>query len=195
MEYGLMFNILLIFAFGKKTGMNIKSNKVGVIGSGSWATAIAKILLENVSQINWFFRKKETIEIFKELKNNPRYLQSVEFDLNRVQLFNNVNDLIKDSDIIVMAVPSVYLPDILKRSKKHLSHKQVLSGIKGIVSKENLLVVEYLQKNFNVPIQNIGVIAGPCHAEEVALEKLSYLTVACLDQVKAAAFARLLHNN
>ncbi len=175
--------------------MNIKTDKVGVIGSGSWATAIAKMLLENVSQINWFFRKKETIEIFKELRTNPRYLQSVEFDLSRIHFFNNVNDLISDSDIVVLAVPSAFLPELLKRSKKNLSKKFILSGIKGIVSKDNLLVVEYLHQQFNVPLKNMGVIAGPCHAEEVALEKLSYLTIASLDEAKAAGFARLIHSN
>lgn len=175
--------------------MNIKTDRVGVIGSGSWATAIAKMLLENVSQINWFFRKKDTIESFRELKANPRYLQSVEFDLNRIKFYDDINDIIRDSDIIVMAVPSAFLPLILKRAKKHITEKYILSGIKGIVSKENLLVVEYLNKNFKVPVENIGVIAGPCHAEEVAQEKLSYLTIACLDEVKATGFARLVHSN
>ncbi len=175
--------------------MNVKTDKVGIIGSGSWATANAKMLLENVSQINWFFRRKETIETFKELNANPRYLQSVEFDLNRINFYNNVNDIIKDSDIILLAVPSAFLPDLLKRSKKILRQKQILSGIKGIVSKENLLVVEYLHKNFSVPLENMGIIAGPCHAEEVALEKLSYLTIACLDEARAARFARLLHSS
>ncbi len=174
--------------------MNVKTDKVGIIGSGSWATAIAKMVLENVSQINWFFRRKDTIEMFKELNANPRYLQSVEFDLNRVHFYNNVNDLIKDSDIIVLAVPSAFLPEVLKRSKKYLAKKHILSGIKGIVSKENLLVLEYLNKNFAVPLVNMGVIAGPCHAEEVALEKLSYLTIASLDEAKASRFARLLHS-
>jgi glycerol-3-phosphate dehydrogenase (NAD(P)+) len=103
--------------------MNIKTDKVGIIGSGSWATALAKMVLENVSQINWFFRRKETIESFKELNANPRYLQSVEFDLGRIHFYNNVNDLLNDSDIIVLAVPSAFLPDVLKRSKKYLSKK------------------------------------------------------------------------
>jgi glycerol-3-phosphate dehydrogenase (NAD(P)+) len=174
--------------------MNIKTDKIGIIGSGSWATAIAKMLLENVSQINWYFRKKDTIELFKELKANPRYLQSVEFDLNRIHFYNDINDIIRDSDILVLAVPSAFLPLILKRAKKFISEKYILSGIKGIVSKENLLVVEYLNKNFKVPFENMGVIAGPCHAEEVALEKLSYLTVASLDETKASGFARLIHS-
>src|SRR5690554_7051879 len=104
--------------------MNIKTDRVGILGSGSWATAIAKMLLENVSQVNWFFRKKDTIEQFKELGSNPRYLQSVEFDINRIKFYNNSNDLIKNSEIIVMAVPSAFLPDVLKRSKNYLSDRK-----------------------------------------------------------------------
>jgi len=175
--------------------MNIKTDKTGIIGSGSWATAIAKMLLENVGQINWFFRRTDTIESFKELGNNPRYLQSVEFDTERINFYNDVDEIVEDSDIIVLAVPSAFLPEILSGLKTDLSSKYFLSGIKGIVTHENLLIVEYLNKHFNVPYENVGVIAGPSHAEEVALEKLSYLTVASIDETKAANFARLIQSN
>lgn len=175
--------------------MNIETDRIAVIGSGSWATAISKILLENVGQINWFIRKSETIENFKKLKSNPRYLQSVEFDVARINFYDDINEIIEECNILVLAVPSAYLPSILSKLKIDLSNKYILSGIKGIVSKENLLVVEYLHKYFNVPFENVGVIAGPCHAEEVALEKLSYLTVASQNQEKAANFARLIHCN
>lgn len=174
------------------TGMNIKTNKVAVIGSGSWATALAKMLLENVTQINWYLRKPETIENFREIGHNPRYLQNVEFDTNRINFYTNIDEIIEESDILVLAIPSAYLPAILKNVKTDISNKYVLSGIKGIISEENLLIVQYLNKHFNVPLENMGVIAGPCHAEEVALERLSYLTVASLDENKAEDFARLI---
>lgn len=175
--------------------MNIKTDKVGVIGSGSWATAIAKMLLENTNEINWFFRKAETIETFKSLSYNPRYLQSVEFELDRIHFFNDINEIIEESDILVLAIPSAFLPRILGDVSIDLSNKYFLSGIKGIVTRENLLVVEYLNKFFDVPFESVGVIAGPCHAEEVALEKLSYLTVASHDEEKASNFAQLIHND
>lgn len=174
--------------------MNIKKDRTGIIGSGSWATAIAKMLMENVNQMNWFFRRKETIESFKALGNNPRYLQSVEFDTERINFYNDVDEIVEDSDIIVLAVPSAFLPEVLGSLKTDLSSKYFLSGIKGIVTRENLLVAEYLNKSFNVPFENVGVIAGPCHAEEVALEKLSYLTVASIDETKAANFAKLIRS-
>ena len=175
--------------------MNIKTNKVAVIGSGSWATAVAKMLLENVEQINWFFRKPETIEQFEKYKNNPRYLRSVEFDTNRINFYTDINKITEESDILVLAIPSAYLPIILKGLKTNISKKYILSGIKGIVSDENLLVVEYLHKFFDVPFDMMGVIAGPCHAEEVALERLSYLTIASLDEEKAESFAGLIKSD
>lgn len=172
--------------------MNIKTNKVAVIGSGSWATAIAKMLLENAKQINWFMRKPETTEHFEKDGHNPRYLQNVEFDTNRITFYNDIDEVIAESEILVLAVPSAYLPNILSNLKTDISKKYILSGIKGILSEENLLVVQYMNKYFGVPYENMGVIAGPCHAEEVALERLSYLTIASLDETKANNFARLI---
>ncbi len=172
--------------------MNITTNKVAVIGSGSWATALAKMLLENVYHINWYLRKPETIEHFGKFGHNPRYLQNVEFDASRISFYNDIDEITEDSDILVLATPSAYVPSILGNLKSDISKKYILSGIKGIVSEENLLVVQYLNKYFKVPYENMGVLAGPCHAEEVALERLSYLTVACLDEKKAGNFARLI---
>ncbi|MCD6354512.1 MAG: NAD(P)H-dependent glycerol-3-phosphate dehydrogenase [Prolixibacteraceae bacterium] len=175
--------------------MNIKTNKVAVIGSGSWATAISKMLLENISQINWFFRKRETVEQFKKIKHNPRYLRDIEFDTDRINFYNDINSITEDSDILVLAIPSAFLPVILKNLKTDISKKYILSGIKGIVSDENLLVVEFLNNHFNIAFEAMGVIAGPCHAEEVALERLSYLTVASPDEVKARQFAGLIKSD
>ncbi len=172
--------------------MNLKTKRVAVIGSGSWATALSKMLLENVKQINWFMRKPETIELFEKHGHNPRYLPGVEFDTNRINFFSDINETVEESDILVFAIPSAYLPIILEDLTVDISKKYILSGIKGIVSEENLLVVEYLNKFFKVDYKNVGVIAGPCHAEEVALEYLSYLTIASQDEDKAASFARLI---
>jgi len=175
--------------------MNIKTKKVAVIGSGSWATAVSKMLLENVKHINWFIRKPETIELFERYKHNPRYLPGAEFDTNRISFFSDINEIAEESDILVLTVPSAYLPVILGNLTVDISKKYFLSGIKGIVTDENLLVVEYLNKYFNVKYENMGVLAGPCHAEEVALEYLSYLTVASPDEDKATSFAKLIKSH
>ena len=167
--------------------------KVAVIGNGSWATALVKILCNNVEQVNWFVRKQEDVEYINKYNHNPRYLSSVEFAPKSLKLFSDLEKCIQESDFIVLAVPSAFCHDVLKDIPKELlKDKIVFSAIKGIIPQYNLIVGEYLNKIFEGPLDQIGVIAGPCHAEEVALEKLSYLTLACTDVVKAEQLAQLL---
>ncbi|MGZ3862700.1 MAG: NAD(P)H-dependent glycerol-3-phosphate dehydrogenase [Bacteroidia bacterium] len=166
---------------------------VAVIGTGSWATALVKLLCNNVERVNWFVRKEEDAIYIGKYNHNPRYLSSVEFAPESLNLFSDLNNCIQSSDIIVLAVPSAFCHDVLKDVPKELfKDKIVFSAIKGIIPQYNLIVGEYLNKAFEIPLENIGVIAGPCHAEEVALEKLSYLTLACTDIVKAEQLGQLL---
>jgi glycerol-3-phosphate dehydrogenase (NAD(P)+) len=168
-------------------------SRIAVIGTGSWATALVKLLGNNVTGVNWFVRKPEDAEYIGKYNNNPRYLSSVSFVPESLNLFSDLNKCIGDSDIIVLAVPSAFCNDVLKDVPKELlKNKIIFSAIKGIIPEHNLIVGEYLHKVFEVPLNHIGVIAGPCHAEEVALEKLSYLTLACTDITKAETLAELL---
>ncbi|MBC7862954.1 MAG: NAD(P)H-dependent glycerol-3-phosphate dehydrogenase [Bacteroidia bacterium] len=154
--------------------------KIGVIGGGSWATALVKILCNNVTAVNWWLRSADDVEHLRKFNHNPKYLTSVEFQQEKIVLFNEVEKIIEASDIIILAVPSAFCHSVLKTLPKEiLKNKIVFSAIKGIIPEYNLIVGEYLNKVFEVPFQNIGVITGPCHAEEVAMEKLSYLTLAC----------------
>jgi glycerol-3-phosphate dehydrogenase (NAD(P)+) len=156
------------------------SKKIGVIGSGSWATAIVKILSNNCDTINWYFRNETDVDYIKANKHNPKYLSSVDFDLKKISFFTSVKECISKSDIIILSIPSAFLHTSLKGiEKSDLGNKIVFSAIKGIIPEYNLIVGEYLNTVYEVPFENIGVITGPCHAEEVALEKLSYLTIAC----------------
>lgn len=158
--------------FGKKS--------IGVIGSGSWATAIVKILCNNSSHINWYFRSEDDIKYVSEHHHNPKYLSSVDFDLNKIELFSDVKSCIEKSDILILAIPSAFLhKSICEIPKSVFKDKIIFSAIKGIIPEYNLIVGEYLHTVYEIPFDHIGVITGPCHAEEVALEKLSYLTIAC----------------
>lgn len=160
--------------------------KIAVIGSGSWATAIVKILSNNSNNINWYFRNQTDIEYMNQYHHNPRYLSSVYFEAEKLKLSSDLLKSIDNSDIIILAIPSAFLHDTLKNIPvKSFENKIVFSAIKGIVPEYNLIVGEYLNTVFQIPLSNIGVITGPCHAEEVALEKLSYLTIACSDIKKA----------
>jgi glycerol-3-phosphate dehydrogenase (NAD(P)+) len=165
---------------------NMFSNsKIAIIGSGSWATALAKIMLHNVESINWYFRIPDNIEQFKRFKHNPNYLRGVEFDTDRIHFYDDINKAIEHVDIVVLTIPSAFLKDALSQVTVDLSQKFIVSAIKGIVPGDNLIVGQFLHQYFNIPYDRIGVIAGPCHAEEVALERLSYLTIACPDVKKS----------
>jgi len=169
-----------------------ESSKVGIIGSGSWATAIAKLLLNNVSSINWHFRNKEYIDKFRKHKHNPNYLTGVEFNMDDIFLSTDINEIVEKSDILVIAIPSAFLKDVLKSLTIPLKDKFVVSAIKGLVPDENLIIGSYMTKQYDIPPESLGVISGPCHAEEVALERLSYLTISCQDVSKARVFSTLL---
>jgi glycerol-3-phosphate dehydrogenase (NAD(P)+) len=167
---------------------------IAIIGSGSWATALAKLFLNNTAGINWFIRKEEDIAHMREYKTNPRYLSSVEFDTDKITFYHSIQDCIRHSDYLVLAIPSAFLHDSFSSlGPKDLENKILFSAIKGIVPQHNLIVGEYLHKVFNVPLENIGVITGPCHAEEVALEKLSYLTIASINTARAQVLSGLLN--
>jgi glycerol-3-phosphate dehydrogenase (NAD(P)+) len=158
------------------------SHKIAVIGGGSWATAIVKMLCNNVnadSKIGWWIRNPATIDYIKKFRHNPRYLSSVELNLDKLELSSDIATTIKNHDIIIMAVPAAFLEESLKGlTKENFKNKIIFSAIKGIVPRPLLIVGEYFNQEFAIPYSHIGVITGPCHAEEVALEKLSYLTIA-----------------
>ncbi|GLB48396.1 NAD(P)H-dependent glycerol-3-phosphate dehydrogenase [Neptunitalea lumnitzerae] len=166
--------------------------KVAVIGGGSWATAIVKILCENLDYVGWYMRNTAAIEHIKREKHNPNYISSVEFETEKLGLTSNINEAVAEADILVFAIPSAFLESELKNLNVPLKNKIVFSAIKGIVPETGLIVGEHFHNLYEVPFENIGVITGPCHAEEVALERLSYLTIACWDSEKAKTVAKAM---
>lgn len=168
--------------------------RIAIIGSGSWATALSKLFLNNSQGINWFIRKSEDIDYFNEYKNNPRYLSSVEFETEKITFYTSISECIENSDFLILAIPSAFLNDAFAGLKEtDFKNKIFFSAIKGIVPQHNLIVGEYLNKVYKVPLENIGVITGPCHAEEVALEKLSYLTIASINTDNALIISHALN--
>jgi glycerol-3-phosphate dehydrogenase (NAD(P)+) len=169
--------------------------KFAVIGGGSWATAIAKMLCINLPEIAWYMRNETAIEHIKTYKHNPNYLSSVEFDVNKLKLTSDLNEAVSYADYIIFAIPSAFLDAELEKLTVSLKDKIIFSAIKGIVPESSLIVGEHFHHKYEIPYYNIGVITGPCHAEEVALERLSYLTIACGDPEKATIVAKNLSGN
>lgn len=159
--------------------------RISVIGGGSWATALIKILTANIDKVCWYMRNEQAIEHIRATKHNPNYLSDVHLNIAKLHLTNSLDEAVAFSDYIILCIPSAFLSDELEKLTLPLSDKNIFSAIKGIEPKSGMIVGEYLQKVHCVPDNQIGVVAGPCHAEEVALERLSYLTIACTDEEKA----------
>lgn len=168
----------------------IEFEKIAVIGGGSWATAIVKMLSENMTKIGWYMRSVYAVEHIKRNKHNPNYLSSAELHPEQLDLSNDINTIVENYDVLIFAIPSAFLNSELEKLTSSLENKIIFSAIKGIVPESGLIVGEHFHQKYNISYDNIGVIAGPCHAEEVAMERLSYLTLACQDQKKAKALSK-----
>jgi glycerol-3-phosphate dehydrogenase (NAD(P)+) len=169
-----------------------KHQKIAVLGGGSWATAIVKMLIENIETVGWYMRSEQAIEYIKENHHNPKYLRSAELNPKFLDLSDDINCMIANYDVLIFAIPSAFVTSELEKLKESLENKTIFSAIKGIVPETGLIVGEHFNIKYNIPLENIGVITGPCHAEEVAMERLSYLTIACIDKEKAELMSNSL---
>lgn len=167
---------------------------MAVLGGGSWATAIAKIVMHHEDKITWYMRRDDRIEEFKRLHHNPAYLTGLHFDVDRIHFSSDINEVVKENDTLIFVVPSPYIKGHLKRLKANMREKMVVTAIKGIVPDESITVSRYFQRMFNVPEEQVACIGGPSHAEEVALDRLCYLTVGCRDLENARVVADLFTN-
>ena len=148
----------------------MKNNiKIGVIGGGSWATSIIKMLCENVDSVNWWMRNEDAIKHINTYGFNPNYIADAKLKKEKLAISSDINEIVKNSEYIVLAVPSVFLKSTLNNLTISIKDKVVISAIKGIVPENNTIVGDFLYNKFLVPYENIGVITGPCHAEEIAL--------------------------
>jgi len=169
--------------------------KIAVLGGGSWATALVKMLTENLDEVHWYMRSVYALEHIKREGQNPNYLSSVQLNTDYLKLTNNINDAVNSCELLVFVIPSAFLEAELKKLTVSLEGKTIFSAIKGIVPESGKIVGEHFHDKYAIPYDSIGVITGPCHAEEVALERLSYLTIACSDESKATLLATHLQSH
>ncbi|MDE7375687.1 MAG: glycerol-3-phosphate dehydrogenase [Muribaculaceae bacterium] len=165
---------------------------IAVMGGGSWATALAKLLMRNCETIHWYMRRDDRIEEFKHVGHNPAYLTDVEFDVSRIFFSSDINEVCDKCDTMLLAMPSPYFKAHVDKITTDISGKALVTAIKGIVPDENILVTDYMAQRFGMSHDNMLVISGPCHAEEVALDRISYLTIGGDSAEKAEAFARCI---
>jgi len=165
------------------------NGKIAVVGGGSWATALAKLLLGNCPSITWVMHRKDRIEEFLSLGHNPAYLTDVLFDLRRINFTTDINEAAAETDTLLLALPSPYFKEQMEPLHTDISGKTVVSAIKGIVPDDNMTISDYMEKRYGIAPERNLVVSGPCHAEEVALGRRSYLTVGCTDLKLAEDFA------
>ena len=165
--------------------------RVAIMGGGSWATAIAKIVLNHEESINWYMRRDDRIEEFKRLGHNPAYLTGLHFDTDRINFSSDINEVVKNSDTLIFVTPSPYLKSHLKKLRTNIREKLVVTAIKGIVPDDNITISRYFQRAFSIPEEHIVCIGGPSHAEEVALDRLCYLTAGSRSKENAELVASL----
>ena len=169
--------------------------KIAVVGGGSWATAIAKIVLANAESINWHIPREDRIAEFRELGHNPTYLSSINFDIDRIHFSSDLDEVVRNSDTLIFVIPSPYLKQVLSKLTEPINDKFIVTSIKGIVPDQNMIVSEYFKVTYGIADDNLAVLGGPCHAEEIAYERLSYLTMGCSDMEKATLFAQALKSH
>jgi glycerol-3-phosphate dehydrogenase (NAD(P)+) len=169
--------------------------EVAVIGSGSWATAIVKLLSSNASSICWYIQFEDILRHVKKYHHNPKYLSAIDFNPDKLILTGDINKAVDSAGIIILVTPAAFLKDTLKPLKTGFKNKTVCSAIKGFIPEDNCIVGEFIHKRYEVPYSDIVVITGPSHAEEVAMEKLTYLTIASQNNRKALMVAGMLKNH
>ena len=168
------------------------TKKVAVLGGGSWATALVKLLTENKRNVLWYMRNEQAIEQLQKWGRNPHYLPGAQLKKKRLSLSNDLNSIVEAADLVILCIPAAFLDGELQKLKQGLKDKIVVSAVKGVIPENLQIVGDYLHNQWLVPYNQIGVIAGPSHAEEVAMEKLSYLTITCQDKKQAEFIASLL---
>lgn len=168
--------------------------RIAVIGAGSWGTALVKLLSANAPRVGWWVRRPETIAHIARYGHNPDYISAAQFDVQRLAMSDDIHAVVNEADVVVIAVPSAFLKATMEQLEPgELRGRTFFSAVKGIVPETNQIVGEYLFQHWGVAEQDFGVICGPCHAEEVAMERLSYLTIACQDPAKAKAMGDALN--
>lgn len=172
-----------------------KSVKIALLGGGSWATALMKMLSENDVSINWWLRSESDIRHIRTYRHNPSYLSSVQIDLQKVRPTSNLVKALKDAEIVIIAIPSAFVLQAVRTlGSSYFEKKIVVSAVKGMIPEKNILVTEYFERKFEIPVENSLIIAGPCHAEEVAMERQSYLTIGGNNINHVERFASLLRS-
>lgn len=157
---------------------------IAVLGSGSWATAIVKISTQTHTKVYWWVREQEIVQAVESFGHNPLYLRSCELDRERIIVSSDLKMIVSKATDIILVIPAAFVAGSLQSlCPKDFEGKRIICATKGIIPQTNQIVADYIRDYFNVRDENQAVISGPSHAEEIAQERLTYLTVgSCNDE-------------
>ena len=172
-----------------------KESHCAVIGHGSMATAMMKVLSMNETSVDWYIHNPEVLESLSTEGHNCRYLPDVEFDISRIHLSDDLNEVVHRSDVIFLITPAIYLKNYLSDLEVSLKNKFIISAIKGIVPEDNLLVTNYLKKQYGLCDEQLAFMSGPTHAEEVSHNRLTHLTISCSNLDNARSIGEKIKTN
>lgn len=169
--------------------------RIAIIGGGSWATALAKIVVERTHHIGWYMRRDDRIEEIKRTGHNAAYLTSVQFNTNEIFFTSDINEIIREYDTLIFVTPSPYFKSHMEKVTEDMKGKFIISATKGIVQEEQMVISDYFHFHYGIPFEQLGCLMGPSHSEEVAMNRITYLTIGCSDELKAQAFARVIQSD
>lgn len=169
--------------------------RIAIIGGGSWATALAKVVVENTHNIGWYMRRDDRIAEIKRTGHNAAYLTGVKFNTNEIFFTSDINEIIREFDTLIFVTPSPYMKSHLAKITENLQDKFIVSATKGIVPEDKMVISDYFHYHYGVPREQIACLIGPSHAEEVAMNRLTYLTIGSIDEDKAQSLAKALQSD
>ena len=163
---------------------------IAVLGSGSWATAIVKIATQNHDKVYWWVRETEIVEGVRQYGRNPLFLRSCQLDTSKIEITTDIKKVISSTDTVVLVIPSAFVEKSLQDlTPSDFENKTIISATKGIIPSTNQIVADYLQTQFKVELEQQAVLSGPSHAEEIAQDGMTYLTIGAHSQSLAQQLA------
>lgn len=171
------------------------NTRCGVIGYGSWATALVHTLVKNKVHVWWHIRNEEVMESLLTEGVNAKYLSEIEFDQSCISPVSDINEVVKNSEVLLIATPSAFLKNVMSDLTESLEDKFILSATKGIIAEDYTTITEYFNRTYGLSYDHLGLISGPSHAEEVGMDRLSYLTVACKDEENARKIGEMFKSS
>jgi glycerol-3-phosphate dehydrogenase (NAD(P)+) len=172
-----------------------RSNSIAVIGDGSWATALFHTLCINGHEPFWWVRTPYIADYISKHHRNPEFLRALDLRPMPGKISHHLPFITEQAEILIVVIPSPYLRKVMGHLEPHhMRDKVVVSAIKGMIPRSHQLISDYFSKHFHVKPDDYVFLTGPSHAEEVAKENPTYITLASSSDASIRKVGHLLEN-